>query len=70
MLFIFFQQKSKIIKDTLKNLQEDLKEDNVHVIVLTPEIEGGSIGLTLAGGIDYETKDVIVSSNSLNLYII
>lgn len=35
-------------------------------VVLKAEFPGGSVGITLAGGTDYETKEITVSKHFLN----
>lgn len=51
---------NRIIDVTLQNCDEQITKEEVKVIVLCPEIFGGSIGITLAGGTDYETKAITV----------
>lgn len=45
----------------MKDLDEPIPSENVKVVILKPEILGGSVGITLAGGTDYETKEISVS---------
>lgn len=54
-------QDSKLSNDIkLENKISNGKEIS-EFIVLTPQIPGGSVGITLAGGSDYEIKEVTVS---------
>lgn len=53
----------EIISSTVKDLDESIPSENVKVVILKPEILGGSVGITLAGGTDYETKEISVSYN-------
>lgn len=50
-----------MIENTLKAFEEPIELQNVKVICLKPDILGGSVGITLAGGIDYEVKDITVN---------
>lgn len=38
-----------------------MKKEDLKTVVLRPDILGGSLGITLAGGTDYETKEICVS---------
>jgi len=37
----------------------------VSVVILHREFAGGSLGITLAGGADYETKEITVSYHAI-----
>ncbi|XP_017779557.1 PREDICTED: uncharacterized protein LOC108564876 isoform X2 [Nicrophorus vespilloides] len=54
------KETTKIIVEAITNLDEPITKEEVKVINLCPEIAGGSIGITLAGGVDYETKEITV----------
>ncbi|EFA11250.1 hypothetical protein TcasGA2_TC010783 [Tribolium castaneum] len=50
-----------LVKDAAEQKQKDTPVGgNRRKVVLCPEFVGGSIGITLAGGTDYETKEITV----------
>lgn len=42
---------------------------SMKTVVLKPEFPGGSVGITLAGGTDYETKEITVYRYFINKII-
>ncbi|KAF2883587.1 hypothetical protein ILUMI_22582 [Ignelater luminosus] len=46
-------------EETISSSKE-LTNKDIEIIVLRPEIPGGSVGITLAGGADYENKEITV----------
>lgn len=44
----------------MKGFDEKIPKEDAKLVVLKPEIRGGSVGITLAGGIDYEVKAITV----------
>ena len=51
----------QLIEDANASLEESgTREHEVNVIILHREYAGGSLGITLAGGADYETKEITV----------
>lgn len=62
-----FQDPEVLIKTVLDEIGEPIAKKNVKVVVLRPEIPGGSVGITLAGGTDYEIKEISVSGKMYTL---
>lgn len=54
------------VNQSLDDLSDNLSTDNVEIIVLQRGTAGGSIGITLTGGIDYESKAITVSTINLS----
>lgn len=50
----------------LKRDVDTSTDTNRRTIILYPEFVGGSIGITLAGGTDYETKEITVGLAKLS----
>lgn len=48
------------MEETVTNLDDSVCKADVDVVILRPLIPGGSVGITLAGGSDYETKEITV----------
>lgn len=57
----FLQDYDKLIDDAIKNNDEAISKFDVKVVILKPDVDGGSIGITLAGGADYEIKEITVT---------
>ena len=58
----FFQELQGLIDEANQSLEESgTPSHEIMVIVLHREFTAGSIGITLAGGADYESKDITVS---------
>ena len=57
-----FQELQGLIDEANQSLEESgTPSHEIMVIVLHREFTAGSIGITLAGGADYESKDITVS---------
>lgn len=56
-----FQESAKLVEEILKNFDESIPKEDVKIVILKPEIRGGSVGITLAGGVDYEVKAITVT---------
>ncbi len=55
------QELQNLIDEANQSLEESgTPSHEIMVIVLHREFNGGSIGITLAGGADYETKEITV----------
>lgn len=48
------------MKEAISNLDESVGKEDVEIVILRPAIAGGSVGITLAGGSDYESKEITV----------
>ncbi len=58
-----FQELQGLIDEANQSLEESgTPSHEIMVIVLHREFSAGSIGITLAGGADYESKEITVSS--------
>ena len=56
------QELQQLIDEANQSLEEaGTPSHEVCVIILHREYAGGSLGITLAGGADYETKEITVS---------
>jgi len=63
-----FQELQGLIDEANQSLEESgTPSHEIMVIVLHREFSAGSIGITLAGGADYESKEITVRP-FLNLY--
>ena len=64
------QELAQLIEEANQSLEESgTPSHEILVVVLHREIVGhGSIGITLAGGADYETKEITVSVYIWNYY--
>ena len=59
---ISFQELQGLIDEANQSLEESgTPSHEIMVIVLHREFTAGSIGITLAGGADYENKEITVS---------
>ena len=59
-----FQELQGLIDEANQSLEESgTPSHEIMVIVLHREFTAGSIGITLAGGADYENKEITVSIN-------
>ena len=57
----FFQELQGLIDEANQSLEESgTPSHEIMVIVLHREFTAGSIGITLAGGADYENKEITV----------
>ena len=60
-VFFFFQELQGLIDEANQSLEESgTPSHEIMVIVLHREFTAGSIGITLAGGADYENKEITV----------
>jgi hypothetical protein len=60
-----------LIEEANQSLEEaGTPSHEVSVVILHREIACGSLGITLAGGADYETKEITVSHKSVSMCII
>ncbi|GJQ69967.1 hypothetical protein Trydic_g13348 [Trypoxylus dichotomus] len=50
----------ELIEEAIKHFGEDIPKSDVKVVYLKPDVDGGSIGITLAGGADYETREITI----------
>ena len=58
---LFFQELQGLIDEANQSLEESgTPSHEIMVIVLHREFTAGSIGITLAGGADYENKEITV----------
>ena len=56
------QELQNLIDEANQSLEESgTPSHEIMVIVLHREFSGGTIGITLAGGADYESKEITVS---------
>jgi hypothetical protein len=63
-----FQELQGLIDEANQSLEESgTPSHEIMVIVLHREFSAGSIGITLAGGADYESKEITVSSISVKI---
>ena len=59
--FLLFQELQGLIDEANQSLEESgTPSHEIMVIVLHREFTAGSIGITLAGGADYENKEITV----------
>lgn len=67
---LFTQELQQLIDEANQSLEEaGTPSHEVSVVILHREFVGGSLGITLAGGADYETKEITVSDyKSFNVY--
>lgn len=67
-----FQELAQLIEEANQSLEESgTPSHEILVVVLHREIVGhGSIGITLAGGADYEAKEITVSALALILLLV
>ena len=57
----YLQELQNLIDEANQSLEESgTPSHEIMVIVLHREFSGGSIGITLAGGADYESKEITV----------
>ena len=58
-----FQELQNLIDEANQSLEESgTPSHEIMVIVLHREFSAGTIGITLAGGADYESKEITVSA--------
>lgn len=58
------QELQQLIEDANQTLEETGGcSHEVVVVILHRDTVGGSVGITLAGGADYEAKEITVSNN-------
>ena len=58
---LFFQELQALIDEANQSLEESgTPSHEIMVIVLHREFAAGSVGITLAGGADYESKEITV----------
>jgi hypothetical protein len=61
----------QLIDEANQSLEEaGTPQHEVSVVILHREFAGGSLGITLAGGADYETKEITVWVQVILFYIL
>ncbi|XP_076340825.1 uncharacterized protein LOC143241118 isoform X2 [Tachypleus tridentatus] len=56
------QERQKLLEEAIQTLKDEATEgkQEVDVVTIQRELQAGSIGITLAGGADYEVKEITV----------